>query len=79
MTLGWGRGGGVDFVNGGGGRKTLKVFTVEVKVIFACFGHISIKIVLKTNREQSERGKIWEKLAFWVRPPDSASEFIINL
>jgi len=29
------RGGGVDFVNGGGGRKSLKVLKVEVKVIFS--------------------------------------------
>jgi len=35
---------GVDFVNGGGGggRRSLKVLTVEVKVILACFGHIPI-------------------------------------
>jgi len=40
----------------GGGRKTLNVFIVEVKVIFSrVFGHISITIMLKTNRE---RGKI---------------------
>jgi len=29
------------------GRKLFKVLTVEVKVILACFGHISIKKVLK--------------------------------
>jgi len=28
------RGGGVDFVNGGRGRKSLKVLKVEVKVVF---------------------------------------------
>jgi len=39
-------------------RKTLNVFIVEVKVIFSrVFGHICIKIMLKTNRERSERGK----------------------
>ena len=31
---------------GGGGRKLLKVLKVEVKVILACFGHISIEIML---------------------------------
>jgi len=38
---------GVDSVNGGGGgRKSLKVLKVEVKVIFsACFSHTSIKII----------------------------------
>ena len=53
------RGGGVDFVNGeGGGRKSLKVLNVEVNVIIlACFGHISIKTMLKSNRERSERQK----------------------
>jgi len=47
-------GGGVDFVNGvwGGGRKSVKVFKVEGKVILACFSHILIKIMLKINREQ---------------------------
>jgi len=36
--------GGVDFLNGdrGGGLKTLKVLKVDVKVISACFGYISI-------------------------------------
>ena len=29
--------GGVDFVKGGGGRKSLKVLKVEVKVIFSVF------------------------------------------
>jgi len=48
------RGGGVDFVNGGGIEKVLKV---EVKVILACFGYISIKIMLKINLERSERRK----------------------
>ena len=38
----------------GGGRKVLKV---KVKVILASFGHISIKIMLKINRELSERRK----------------------
>jgi len=47
-------GGGVDFVNGGGIEKVLKV---EVKVILACFGYISIKIMLKINLERSERRK----------------------
>ena len=37
---------------------------VEVQVIFlVCFGHISIKIMLKINRE---RGKNREKIAFWA-------------
>jgi len=47
--------GGVDFVNGEGGRKSLKLLKVEVKVILACFGHIAITIMLKTNRERSEQ------------------------
>jgi len=29
--------GGVDFVKGGGGRKSLKLLKVEVKVIFSVF------------------------------------------
>jgi len=33
------------------------VLKAEVKVILACFGHISIKIMLKINRERSEREK----------------------
>ena len=58
----------MDFVNGGGGgSKSLKVLMVEVKVIiFRVIGHISIKFLLKINRERSERRKIREKLAFWV-------------
>ena len=48
---------GVDFVNRGGGRKSLKVLKVEVKVILACFGHISINIVTKTYRERSKNKK----------------------
>jgi len=45
----------VDFVNEGGGcRTSLKVLKVEVKVILKC---ISIKFMLKTNRERSERRK----------------------
>jgi len=44
------------------GRKSLKVFKVEVKVIILrVFGHISIKIMLKINRE---RRKIREKIVF---------------
>jgi len=46
--------GGVDFVNrggGGGGRKSLKVLKVEVKVL-ACFSPISIKIMPQINRER---------------------------
>ena len=37
---------------------------VEGKIHFlACFGHIYIKIMLKSNRE---RIKNWEKLALWA-------------
>jgi len=32
----------------------------------ACLGHISIKIMLKSNREQTKRRKNCEKLAFWA-------------
>jgi len=32
-------------------RKSLNVLTVEVKVFLACFGHGSINIMLKMNRE----------------------------
>jgi len=49
--------GGVDTVNEGlgGGRESLKVLTVEVKVIsLECFGHISIKIRLYMNRERRQ-------------------------
>jgi len=55
---GWG---GVGVVGGGGGwrggRKSLKVLMVEGKSFLACFGHISIKIMLKINRERGERRK----------------------
>ena len=55
-------GGGVNFVNGwGGGRKSLKVLTVEVKVILGCFSHVSTKIRLEMNRERSELKKHREK------------------
>ena len=59
----------MDFVNGrGGGRKSLKVlmveFKVKVKLFLRDFDHISINIMLKINRERSERRKIREKLAF---------------
>jgi len=40
-----------------GGRKSLNVLKVEVKVILAGFGHISIRIMLLINRELSERKK----------------------
>jgi len=60
----------VDFCNGGWGCiKSLKVLKVEVKVIFsvlACFGHISIKIILKINRERRERRFVLEKIEFWA-------------
>ena len=39
----------------GGGEKSLKVLKVEVKVIFACFGHIFIKIMFKFNRERRKK------------------------
>jgi len=48
---------------GGRGRKSLKVFMVELKVIISrVFGHVSIKIMLKINRERSERRKIEKNL-----------------
>ena len=56
---------GVDFVNGGGGgRNSFKVMKIEVKVILACFGHISIKVMLTINREQSEQKKREKKMRF---------------
>ena len=46
----------------GGGRKSLKVLKVEVKVILSVFwrrlGHISIKIRLQMIRERSKRENI---------------------
>jgi len=43
---------------GGGGRKSLKVLEVKVKSHYlACLCYISIKIMLKSNRERSERQK----------------------
>ena len=48
------------FLRKGGGRNSLKVLKVE-KSFLACFGHISIKIMLKINRERSERRNKWEK------------------
>ena len=50
--------GGVDFLNGGGGRKALKVLTVEEKAILACFCQCSIKIRLNVNRERRKNKKI---------------------
>jgi len=41
------RGGGVDFGNGGGCRKSLKVLKVEVKVILECFGSLLAIFFLK--------------------------------
>ena len=52
------RGGGVDFVNGVGGRKSLKMLKVEVKVILACFGHISNKLCLKNIASEASEEKI---------------------
>jgi len=46
--------GGVDFVNWGVAGVVEKVLKVEVKVILACFDHISIAIMLNINRERSE-------------------------
>ena len=42
---------------GGGGRKALKVFTVEVKAISVCLCQVSIKIRRIMNLERSERKK----------------------
>ena len=48
---------GVDFVNGRGVRKSLKVLKVEVNVIFACSDHISINNMLKliASEEKNEK------------------------
>jgi len=48
---------GFDLGCGGGVRKSLKMLKVEVKVILACFGHISIKIKLKkiASEEKNEK------------------------
>jgi len=54
--LGFDLEGGTLSTVGVGVRKSLKVLKVEVKVIFSVFfGHISILMMLKLNREQSER------------------------
>ena len=43
--------GGAWTLSTGGGRKSLKLLKVEVKVMFlACFVHFSIKIILNINR-----------------------------
>jgi len=40
---------------------------VEVNaIIFVCFGYISIKSMLKINRERGKRRKIRVKLALWA-------------
>jgi len=49
---------------GGGGRKALKVFTVEVKAILVCLCYVFIKIRRTMNLERSERIQNWENLAF---------------
>jgi len=51
---------------GGGGRKQMKVLTIEVKLFLASLGHISIKMMLKMNRERSERRKKKELRKFDV-------------
>ena len=57
---------------GGGCKKIIKVLKVELKVFLACFGHFSIKMMLKINRERSERRKISAPGAP-APPPGSAS------
>jgi len=42
----------------GGGGVDWDMLKVEVKVILACFGHTNITIMLKNNRERSERRMI---------------------
>ena len=57
----------VDFVNGGGAcRKSSKVLQVEVNHFIAILAIFFIKIILKINRERSERCKNSETLAFWA-------------
>jgi len=41
-------------LSGSGGRKSLKVLTVEIKFIFSMFGPISIKGRLKMKRERKK-------------------------
>ena len=45
-------------LSGSGGRKSLKVLTVEIKFIFSMFGPISIKGRLKMKREAKKRENI---------------------
>ena len=52
---------------GGGGRKSFKVMKIEVKVILACFGYTSIKVMLTINRERSEQKREREKIAIWAK------------
>ena len=61
-------GGAWTLSTGRGGRKSVKMLKVAVKVIiFACFGHISITLMLKSNLERSEQEKKRETLAFWAK------------
>jgi len=61
-------GGGVDFVKGGGGsRKIIESVNIWlISPILAWFCPTSIKIMLIMYREQSERKKRREHLAFWA-------------
>jgi len=62
LTL-WGHG----LCQRGEGCLTKIIEQVKIKVIFlACFGHISIKIMLKINREKEREKSV-------LRPPRSAS------
>ena len=58
-----GGGGGVDFVNGGGGLEHHCIASVDSRSLshfLAYFGPISIKKMLKVNRERRDRKINWE-------------------
>jgi len=55
--------GGVDFVNEGGKKIVESIDDWRKKSFLACFWHSSIKVMLKMNREQSERRKKLRKFS----------------
>ena len=63
MDLTLGGGWGVDFVNRGGGGKTLKVLTIEVKVIFSKFLTCFYR---NKARNELQAKKNMKKLAYWA-------------
>jgi len=64
-----------DFVNGGGGRKSLKVLKVKVKVIFKrVLALFLLKLCLKLIASEASAEKKRRKTSVGTAPPRSANE-----